>query len=80
MGIHLQAFGVPTVVERSDEIFTIDELARYLKLSKSTVYKLSQEGKIPGQKVGRHWRFRKASIDRWLEREGEEESRREAQQ
>ncbi len=38
----------------------------YLKLPKSTVYKLAQEGKIPGQKVGKHWRFRKEAIDRWL--------------
>lgn len=48
-------------------VFTIDELAQYLKISKSTLYKLAQDGRIPGQKVGRHWRFRKATIDRWLE-------------
>ena len=51
----------------SDVVFTITEVSEYLKLSKSTAYKLAQEGKIPGQKVGRHWRFRKAAIDRWLE-------------
>lgn len=45
---------------------TIDELADYLKLSKSTLYKLAQEGKVPGQKVGKHWRFHKKSIDAWL--------------
>lgn len=48
------------------EVFTIDELCEYLKLAKSTTYKLAQEGKIPGQKVGRHWRFHKDAIDRWL--------------
>jgi excisionase family DNA binding protein len=52
--------------DQSEGVFTIDELAEYLKLSKSTLYKLAQEGKIPGQKVGRHWRFHKAVIDRWL--------------
>jgi len=51
----------------SDAVFTIDDLVAYLKLPKSTVYKLAQEGKIPGQKVGRHWRFRKDTIDRWLD-------------
>jgi excisionase family DNA binding protein len=50
------------------QILTIDELAEYLKIAKSTLYKLAQEGKLPGQKVGRHWRFRKEAIDRWLER------------
>lgn len=49
-----------------DEVFTIEELATYLKLSKSTVYKLVGEDKIPGQKVGRHWRFHKETIDKWL--------------
>jgi excisionase family DNA binding protein len=49
------------------EVLTIDELSDYLKISKSTLYKLVREGKIPCQKVGRHWRFRKEAIDRWLE-------------
>ena len=48
------------------EILTIEELSRYLKISKSTLYKLAQQGKIPGQKVGRHWRFKKSAIDMWL--------------
>jgi len=51
-----------------DQILTIEELATYLKVSKSTLYKLVQEGKVPGQKVGRHWRFRRETIDRWLDR------------
>jgi excisionase family DNA binding protein len=53
----------------SGPVLTIDELADYLKISKSTLYKLAQEGRVPGQKVGRHWRFRKETIDRWLERD-----------
>ena len=55
------------MVMKSDEVLTIDELSVYLKISKSTLYKLVREGKIPCQKVGRHWRFRKDAIDRWLE-------------
>jgi excisionase family DNA binding protein len=52
-----------------NEVLTIDELAFYLKIPKSTLYKLAREGKVPANKVGRHWRFQKRSIDRWLERE-----------
>lgn len=52
---------------KNQEVLTIDELSKYLKIPKSTVYKLCQESRIPGQKVGRHWRFRKEVIDRWLE-------------
>ena len=53
--------------KETDRVLTIDELSEYLKIAKSTLYKLAQEGKIPGQKVGRHWRFPKGAIDRWLE-------------
>ncbi len=48
-------------------ILTVDEISDYLKIPKSTIYKLVREGKIPAQKVGRHWRFRKEAIDHWLE-------------
>ena len=54
------------------EVLTIEELSDYLKIAKSTLYKLCQEGRIPAQKVGRHWRFRKDAIDRWLEQMGPE--------
>lgn len=50
----------------TDAVFTIDDLVVYLKLPKSTLYKLAQEGKVPGQKVGRHWRFHREMIDSWL--------------
>lgn len=58
---------------RRDSVLTIDELAVYLKISKSTFYKPAQGGKVPGQKVGRHWRFRKEAIDRWLEQQPSDE-------
>ena len=51
-----------------DKVLTIQELAVYLKLSLTTAYKLAQQGKIPGQKVGRHWRFHRGAIDRWLKK------------
>ena len=48
------------------EIMTIDELSGYLKIPKSTLYKLVQEGRLPGQKIGKQWRFGKRAIDRWI--------------
>ena len=51
---------------KRDEIMTMDELAEYLKISKSTLYTLAQDNKLPGQKIGKRWRFRKAVIDQWL--------------
>jgi excisionase family DNA binding protein len=54
--------------KRLGDVMSINELGMYLKIPKSTLYKLAQEGRIPGQKVGRHWRFLKQGVDRWLER------------
>lgn len=56
----------------TNEVMTIDELAAYVKVSKSTLYKLVQNGKVPGQKIGKHWRFRREAIDRWLDAESVE--------
>ena len=53
--------------QQPGDVLTIDDLSSYLKIPKSTLYKLVREGKIPCQKIGRHWRFRKEAIDRWLE-------------
>jgi len=54
--------------DRQQNVLTIDELAGYLKIAKSTLYKLAQEGRLPGQKVGRHWRFHREAIDNWLKK------------
>ena len=53
-----------------DETFlTTDEVLEYLQVNLRTVYRLLKAGKIPTVRVGRQWRFRKADIDAWLERE-----------
>lgn len=52
---------------------TISDLAEYLQVSKSSLYKLVQTGRVPGQKVGKHWRFHKESVDEWLKRSNRSE-------
>jgi excisionase family DNA binding protein len=44
-------------------IMTVDEVAEYLKLSKITVYKLTQKGEIPGFRIGSSWRYNREKID-----------------
>ena len=53
--------------ESFPDVMTIQETSQYLRIPISSLYKLAQEGRIPCQKVGRHWRFRRESIERWLE-------------
>lgn len=50
-----------------DDIMTVEEIARYLKLKPQTIYKWAQEGRIPAAKLGKEWRFRKSLIDRWID-------------
>ena len=50
-----------------NKVMDVGGLAKYLNLSKSTVYKLAQEGVLPGQKVGKHWRFRQETVNNWLD-------------
>jgi excisionase family DNA binding protein len=45
---------------------TISDFAEYLQVSKSSFYKLVPQGKLPSQKIGKHWRFHKDAADRWL--------------
>lgn len=48
------------------ELMTAEEVSEYLRLPLSTVYKLVQDKKIPGFKVGKHWRFRKETFHAWI--------------
>lgn len=52
--------------EKIGEIFTLDEVANYLKVGKRTIYRLVAEKKIPAFKVGGAWRFTRADIDQWI--------------
>ncbi|KHE72586.1 MULTISPECIES: helix-turn-helix domain-containing protein [Halobacillus] len=49
-------------MENEQEIMTISQVAEYLQISEVTTYKLVQEGRIPGFKIGRHWRVKKEDL------------------
>jgi excisionase family DNA binding protein len=51
----------------ANEILTLEEVAGYLRLTPQTIYKWAQEKRIPAAKLGKEWRFRKSTIDRWLD-------------
>jgi excisionase family DNA binding protein len=47
-------------------VMTVEDVAGYLRIPKSSIYKLARAGQIPGLKVGRHWRFHRETIENWL--------------
>lgn len=57
--------------EPHSNIFTVADVANYLKLPISTVYRLAERREIPGHKVGRQWRFQREVIDEWLRQRSE---------
>ena len=50
----------------SPHVMTVDEVAAYLRIPRSSVYKLAQQGRLPCQKAGRRWRFSRKAVDAWL--------------
>ncbi|MBH0192517.1 MAG: helix-turn-helix domain-containing protein [Nitrospira sp.] len=59
----LQSSGGPV---SEDEILTVMDVARFLRVPKSTVYKLARVGELPASKIGKHWRFLRRDIHEWL--------------
>jgi excisionase family DNA binding protein len=53
-------------------VMTLEEVAIFLRVHPSTVYRLLRQNRIPAFKMGSDWRFNQESIERWIaEREGE---------
>ncbi|MDR1950404.1 MAG: PTS sugar transporter subunit IIA [Spirochaetaceae bacterium] len=50
-----------------EDILTIDEVAKYLRVSERTVYDWAQKGDIPAGKIGTVWRFKKTEIEKWVD-------------
>jgi excisionase family DNA binding protein len=45
-----------------EEIMTPSEVAALLKIHLKTVYKLAEKGVIPGNRIGRSWRFNRNDV------------------
>ncbi len=52
--------------ERRPTIMTLEEVARFLRLNKSTIYRMAREGTLPAWKLGNVWRFKKEAIEDWI--------------
>lgn len=46
-------------------VLTVGEISDYLRVHRSTVYRLLRKGQLPGFKIGSDWRFNIETIDRW---------------
>jgi len=53
-------------IKLQESLLTTDQVARYLKVDKFTIYRLVAKKKIPAFRVGNQWRFKRTMIDAWL--------------
>jgi len=60
--------------EKTDELLTLEEVARYLKVSTWTIHRFIRQNRLPGYRLGHQWRFRKRLVDEWLERKSTDRS------
>src|SRR5262245_48496370 len=55
-----------TTSEPVNEVLTAGEVASYLRVSLSTIYRLLKGGDLPAFKIGSDWRFNRVHIEEWL--------------
>jgi excisionase family DNA binding protein len=58
-----------------DEVLTLEEIARLLKVPPDAVRSRAEEGELPGRRFGKEWRFARTAVLAWLA-DGEAQKRR----
>jgi excisionase family DNA binding protein len=47
-------------------VLTLEDVAQFLHVHPSTIYRMLKSRQIPAFKVGSDWRFNQESIERWM--------------
>ena len=55
-------------MDPSDRLLTVAEVAEALRVSTMTIYRMVKSGQLPATRVGRSYRFRRADVQRYLEK------------
>jgi excisionase family DNA binding protein len=56
----------------TEPLWTVEDVAGYLRLKEETVRIMARSNKIPGLKIGKAWRFRASEIKEMLGEKGEQ--------
>lgn len=63
---HYESLPNGELMDKIDKWLTIDELAGYIKMSRTKLYGMAQRGEVPASKIGNQWRFDREEIDQWM--------------
>lgn len=58
------------MAEIHDRWLSVDEICKYIGVSKDTVYKWINKHGMPAHRMGRLWKFKKEQVDAWVEAGG----------
>jgi excisionase family DNA binding protein len=53
-------------IERESRVMTVGEVAKYLRVHQTTIYRLLKTHKLPAFRVGSDWRFNSETIEKWM--------------
>ena len=56
--------------EPKNELWTVAETCRYLKITPRTLYRYIQTHRLPAFKLGKEWRFVRSDLERWIRERG----------
>lgn len=45
---------------------SVEEIAQHLGVSKESIYRWLDRGRIPAHRVGRQWKFQASEVDEWV--------------
>jgi len=48
------------------EVMDPEQAAQFLQIEATTVIEMAEAGKLPGRRLGKHWRFSRAALVAWL--------------
>lgn len=54
-----------------DTLLTTRQLQSLLQVDRITIYRMLQDGRLPGFKVGGQWRFPRQAVEQWLQEQQE---------
>lgn len=71
---HINSTETIIQIDVTEPLWTVEDVAGYLRLNPETVRMMARSGRIPSIKVGKAWRFRAGQIKHWLELNGKNDS------
>jgi excisionase family DNA binding protein len=58
--------------EVQNELLTVAETCRYLKITPRTLYRYIRNRRLPGFKLGKEWRFVRSDLEQWIRQRADE--------